>query len=71
MKLSLEDIYTKGTYWKDKQVKQVIDENFYQFRAHYQKYPYLYNEDVKDYVTYINDKITGYLKNKPKYKHYV
>jgi hypothetical protein len=59
-KLNLNSIYTKGKSWKDRSVKTVIDESYYQFRGHFNKYPTMYEKDVHDYMAYLNDKILKY-----------
>jgi len=66
-KLNLESVYQYGKYWKNKKVKDVIDQNFYQFRNHINKYPENYDKDVYEYLQEINDKISGY--NRQNFSH--
>lgn len=48
-RLSIDSTFTKG-HWKDKTVRQVADKEWYKFKSFYEKYPFMWDDSVDEYV---------------------
>jgi hypothetical protein len=57
--LKLNSKYSWG-HWKGKSVKEVIDENYFVFDAHWAKKPKLYGKDVKAYMKEVEKTLRKY-----------